>query len=314
MGVGQVHVRWGKLPRRVVAPFIDPADMSSGFNPEHSFRAKKSKLVDAAVSKMRTMDAQMMNAALAAPGSALAFMINCHMAQRILASKPAAKVGVLSLALNLAAIAGAATHTLVLEFDKDTGALVLSPALKEKLRIEGIAEVQAATMGNKPFNLTLAASNLSRDLWTSAATYLSREGCSAFARRRTLGAFAMPKGQAVPTGTTDKFVSRCATILGLTLNSESERAVYYTASKCFDRTSIIYDQITVAMKQALIEKGQLCEWAKISLQCRAMDSAGHSTPLVAIALGPLTGQHYRGSHKAHLERDSWSELRNLLWR
>ena len=271
----------------VVAPFSDPKYPSTVFTEGQSFRPKKAKLISAAESTVRTMDADFINTAMAAAGSALAFRINMAMSQRILGSKTTAKSGVLSLAYNLAAIAGCGTHLLILEFNED-GQLIMSPLLKEKLRVEGISEAEALSLGAKAFNVTAAAANLSKDLWVSASTYLSREACSAFARRHTLGAFAMPRGQAVPTGTSDKFVLRCATCLGLTLGSEADRAVYYTCSKVLDRIKLIYDQITVAMKDDLIGEGQLCDWRKLSLQILSTDTRGTTVPLVAIAFDRTT--------------------------
>ena len=46
---------------------------------------------------------------------------------------------------------------------------------------------------------------------------------------------------------------------------------------------MIFDQVTVAMKDGLIGEGQMCNWQKVSLQSRMEDADGKMTPLVAIS-------------------------------
>jgi hypothetical protein len=230
-----------------------------------------------------TLNAKDLNEIINAPWSALAFHINWHMAYRFIGRKSGAAVNQLALAYSLAGITNAATHLLVLEQDPEAAGVKDQAIVRQKVQMEGISDDEAVKIAALPFNKTRACSELTAQDWIQACVLLNRCYVLAYTRRHTLGAWAMPRGQTAPAGTSDKFVSRAMSAMGLNSTVESERNMFYDAAKAIDSVSGVYAQLGVAMSMGLIGKG--CQLNLVHMLVRfTYDSAVIRSPYIAIPL------------------------------
>lgn len=244
----------------------------------------------------RTLTAADINRIIASPYSGLAFYLNWHVARRLMGGKTGGELNTIALAYSLAAVTNSVTHLLVLEADAaNPGKMMDQTLIEQKAKAEGVSTADFTAIGAAPFNRTAACKNLAPSDWIKACTLLSRDGVSAFARRHKLGAFACPPGIKPPSGTSDKFISRAMQSYGLSVSSESDRALYYRASKALDCVSIVYGQIATAMKAEppLIGPGCQCDWSPVMVlmrfECDSHQAPLFSTPLDKTSLPRLAG-------------------------